>query len=63
MSSKGIKMQNTEIKQPDVESKKSYSAPHLVSYGSVAQLTKVKSGAKADNKGGKGDDLPPIRRY
>ena len=56
-------MQNTEIKQPDVESKKSYSAPHLVSYGSVAQLTKVKSGAKADNKGGKGDDLPPIRRY
>lgn len=56
-------MDNSEIKQPDVGSKKCYSAPHLVSYGSVAQLTKIKSGKKIDTKGGKGDDLPTIRRY
>ena len=56
-------MENMEIKKQDVGSKKPYSAPHLVSYGSVAQLTKVKSGKKTDTKGGKGDDLPTIRRY
>ena len=60
---KGIDMQDSENKQQDVGSKKCYSAPRLVSYGSVAQLTKVKSGSKADSKGGKGDDLPPVRRY
>jgi hypothetical protein len=56
-------MDNSEIKQQEMGNKKRYSAPRLVSYGSVAQLTKVKSGKKADSKGGKGDDLPVIRRY
>jgi len=56
-------MNNLGIKQPDVDSKKCYLAPRLLSFGSVAQLTKVKSGAKTDNAGGKGDNLPPVRQY
>ncbi len=43
--------------------KKAYSAPRLITYGSVAKLTKVKSGAVTDSAGGKGNDLPPTRRH
>lgn len=42
--------------------KKPYSTPKLVSYGNAAKLTAAKSGAKADSAGGRGADLPPIKR-
>ena len=62
--SEGIDMDNSEIKQQqNPGSKKPYSAPRLVSYGSVAQLTKTKSGKQSDTNGGKNNNLPPIRRY
>lgn len=45
-----------------VTGKKPYSAPKLVSYGNAAKLTAVKSGSKTDTAGGRGADLPPIKR-
>lgn len=53
-------MQNSGVAQTN---RKTYTAPRLVSYGSVAKLTKAKSGAQADSGGAKGQNLPPIRRY
>jgi hypothetical protein len=49
--------------QSNISSKKMYVAPRLVSYGSVATLTKTKSGSKSDTGGGRGDNLPPVRRF
>jgi hypothetical protein len=59
----GIIMENSGVMQPNMLNKKLYSAPRLISYGSVAKLTKAKSGGTSDNGGGKGQNLPPIRRY
>jgi len=56
-------MENSGVMQPNMLNKKLYSAPRLISYGSVAKLTKAKSGGTPDNGGGKGQNLPPIRRY
>jgi hypothetical protein len=56
-------MENSGVTQSNMSNKKIYSAPCLVSYGSAVKLTKAKSGATADNGGGHGQNLPPVRRY
>ncbi len=50
------------VSEQKLTGKKPYSTPELVSYGDAAKLTAVKSGAKSDSAGGRGADLPPIKR-
>jgi len=57
-------MQRSGVTQSKMLDKKTYLAPRLISYGSVAKLTKAKSGPQTDSSGGKcTNNTPPVRRF